>query len=479
MNRRKTLELDRRDLVAGLGTLGTSLFFSGLPSQARAQSESGKFLIYLHCGSWDGYAAGLLQPTDVGKYARGVFRRSEEASSNNPNINEHIKTGQLVLNGYTRVLDSISDHVCFAAGTSQSLSHQEASTIQHTGDRVVGETGSPSWATGAAEAIAKATSSARGFVVGALPGAQVTARTPSVATSNSRDVNDFAARLSDPTSVPTGETASRFWGVLADMHRARPGLATMSPTMADVAVASVDALVRGVPELRAGSSLLTDISSALSRASVDARINTLDDAQGIIATPYNDLLQRLQLAAALAKTGLAQGMAIDLDGQDFHQGGSSVTTARSGAQIFAQLTVFWEWVKANGLQDDVLVIVSHEFTRTAYNDNSGPTNTVRFKGSDVAVESPGTDHQMAMGMVFINGRAPARSRVGGIGDGYTVSGSATLDGVPDASIPAYTSLQLVGSMLLRCFDDVFPSARELRKYWPAFQERDQISILGV
>lgn len=87
---------------------------------------------------------------------------------------------------------------------------------------------------------------------------------------------------------------------------------------------------------------------------------------------------------------------------------------------------------------------------------------------DASVRSPGLDHHLAIGMVFINGKVPPASRVGGISDLYLPFGSQNLQGIADKEIPAYKSSQLVGSMMMRCFDDIFPDERSVRQIWRNF-----------
>ena len=131
----------------------------------------------------------------------------------------------------------------------------------------------------------------------------------------------------------------------------------------------------------------------------------------------------------------------------------------------------------NQLQDDVMVIVSHEFSRTPYNSSPGDTVNVMHKGVSKPVQSPGVDHHLAMGMVFINGKVPSQGRVGGIGDTYIAAGSADLKGIADPNITAYTSTQLVGSMLMRVWGDVYANSREVSKYWVGFTDADVIKMV--
>src|SRR5690606_39093229 len=141
--------------------------------------------------------------------------------------------------------------------------------------------------------------------------------------------------------------------------------------------------------------LFAQINNHFTRDNIDAMIDNdigaNNDAQGIKDRAHNELLNSLKLAALLAKTGLAKGMAIDLDSQDFHYGtnssnnGSSIDTGRSGAQMFAQVRLFWEWIKANNMQDRVMVVMTHEFSRSPYNQSLGQPVTVTYDGTPVNV----------------------------------------------------------------------------------------------
>ncbi|RYE32184.1 MAG: hypothetical protein EOP48_31135 [Sphingobacteriales bacterium] len=47
-------------------------------------------------------------------------------------------------------------------------------------------------------------------------------------------------------------------------------------------------------------------------------------------------------------------------------------------------------------------------------------------------------------------------------------------GTVEASGIAYTSENIVGSMLMRVFDDIFPTERMVRKHWPTFKVIDPL-----
>ena len=154
-------------------------------------------------------------------------------------------------------------------------------------------------------------------------------------------------------------------------------------------------------------------------------------------------------------------MHIRLSSDDYHYGrsagnqGSSVATARRGGDLAAQLRLFWNWVQANKLEDDVMVVVTHEFSRSAYNKYMGKAEVpVMVNGEEVKILVPGVDHWFLMGMIFINGKVAPASRIGVIGDTYVAKATKDFAGtITDGK--AYTSDQLMGNhataLLWRCF----------------------------
>lgn len=436
--------------------------------------------MYVHCGSWDGFSAGLLQPEDANKWQKGVFYKGKDGESINPILNKHMKDGNLVFNGYNQFLQSISDNLCFATITPQSLSHDEAKFFQGTGGKA--STENASWSAGFAQAM-HSPGSGRSVIAGSVNFAtKLIGSTPDVNIVDGNNIVGFRQNFEDSNRVPKSEQSSEFWGVLSSLYE-KDLLATKIPsTLGSRLSGYVEALLKGQPELQNESPLVTELDTFFTMAEVEKILANSDDLEGILtlSESYQRHLEKFKLAAALIETGIGQGMTIQLDGQDLHGGGASVLTARSGAMIFAQINLFWNWVKSKGLQDHVMVVVSHEFSRTPYNGTPGNNFTVKYKDANGAEQSaefraPGCDHQLVAGMVFLSGIVPPKSRVGGVGTLYTAMGSDDLKGIGNQDIAAYTSSELVGSMLLRFAPDRFPNPESLRKYWKSF--RDPIDLL--
>lgn len=468
--------LSRRDVLKLMGSAGAvSILGATLGPQALAQADAGgKFLVYIHAGAWDGLAAGLLQPREADRWQRGLFLPGQDGESANPNINVHHKVGELILNNYTKPLSTIANHVCFGVATPRSLNHDDARMIQTTGGKDPGTF--PSWVNGFAQALFD---QKPGMTIVTTRGSQAerargkTAK--DVTLVEGTTFTGYRASFDDAATVPKGEHANRFWGILKTLGKGNFGVSSPDPQAAANLASYIDNLVVGQPQLADTAPAVTGVKAAFNRAAVNAQIDNATtgitaahDGEGVKTRPYDDLLEFLQLCGALAKLGLARGASMALDLQDLHGGGSSVITARSGAQVFAQLAAFWKgYVIPNGLADKMMIVVSHEFSRTPYN-NASTTANVIHNGAEVAVRSPGTDHQLVTGFVFLNGNVPGAKRIGGIGDFYTALGSKTLAGVGATDVAAYTSTRLVGSMLMRCFPDVFPNERAVRQSWGDF-----------
>lgn len=482
MNRRSFLKYS---------SAGTIISISGLfgPLQkALAQGNSHKFVLYVHCGSWDGWSAGLLQPKDVGDYPIGVFERNRSTQSVNPNINKHYKEGNLVLNDYSKPLISIADHVCFATANPLSVGHFAARRLQSSGSATSGATSNPGWASGLAQMNLGGKPSS--FVISSARGAhgtELASTTPNVVNAFANTIPEIEQNFSDPSLIRILEGKNEFTEAVLKIQERNFDKMKISPEIRGSYSSSLKAVSQGIANV---DEKIAAIEQAISRARVDDYINLMADSAGVKAEGTsrrdrgyeNTLLKKLQMAALLIENQLASGLSLGMDNQDFHGGGASVITARSSAQLWAQLTVFWEWVKSKGLQNDVMVVVSHEFSRTAYNGAKAAAVNVVYQDESgnpatKAVEAPGCDHHLSCGVVFINGRVPPKSRVGGIGDYYTAAGSKDLKGIADFDVPAYTTMQIVGTMMMRVWPDLFPTFREVRKIWPNFSEEDVISML--
>ena len=474
------------------GAMGSALL-SYLPNVSFAQNSSKKFLLRIHMGSWCGWSSGLLQPRDVGDYPTGCFFKGQDVGALNPNLNKHFKTGNLVFNDYSKCLERISDHLCFAVGNSRSVSHDVARLYQNTGDRKVGANANPAWAVGVAQASKENRDVT--FVVKGNGGRELiqTGRTtPNVATLNAETMTEVKENFSDDALIRDIQNKEVFTQLNSDnILSFSSETSPLSSSAKGPLNNSMKSVSRGIENI---DSLQQEISSAISLEKVLELTNAMDDnlydddnnpEEGVserLESQYTDLIEQLQTAALLIEGDIASGMSISLDGQDFHRGNAESITARSGGCVWAAITRFWEWVVSKGYQDQVMICASHEFSRTPYNGSRQAKQTIYFKNDDgqatsVEIENPGRDHHISFGMVFINGKVPAKGRIGGIADGYVPAGSEGPDGVVKSDIPAYSSTQLVGSMFMRCWSDIFPNYRAVRDIFPNFVENQQIGWL--
>lgn len=457
-------------------------------SSARAQAPARRrFTIHITCGSWCGWSSGLLQPSDVGVYPKGAFVFGQGAASVNPNVNSHVKAGNLVFHEYSKAMLPHAMHMCTAVGAPLSLTHGEAEGIQSTGSPSVGAASNPGWSVGAAQAqilagiqipndVAVIISAAGGA------GVRISRATSNASILSAGTLPEFKARFADAPSVPAHASRGAFNDVLKAMHGRYFGPGGLPLSQAKAIQATLDSMDAGLVSV---DPALASVQQSISRAKVDLLIDQIADAQAVKEEGggYGGLLDALQLAAVAIETGTASGMAIGLDNQDTHSGGAAVQTARSAGQLWAQLSVFWSWVRLKGLQDDVLVIVNHEFARTASNGQEAKPVNVTFRDpasgtlSVKGVVAPGTDHHPCFGMVLLNGRLPGGARVGGVGDSFVAAGSRDLTGRPVAEVPAYTSVQIMGSVFLRVWPDLFPNQRVVRELWQNFGEPDVIPAL--
>jgi hypothetical protein len=509
-------EIERRRLLKLLGASAlSSIIFadrnfslnSFLSSEARASTPVRKpFVLSIHLGAMDGYSAGLMMPSDVGVYPKGVFFQNEVKNHPNPNVNVHHKTGKLIFNDYTKVLESIAGDMMFCAATPQSLAHEEAARTQSTGNKASGGARSPGWCAGVAQATLG--SQAAAYVISdstRVGSAGSGARScPNVSEVTATSLTLLKAKFSDSDvmpSAPSTASATEFAAASKALYAQQFNASPPSIGSTRAASSAIDGLMNGIPGF---TTVQTSVSAALTRMKVDTRLDAIPDsiavkridAGGRVAannTAMDPFLEKLRMAALLIETQAASGMSISLGvgAHDFHAGGAAVQTVRTAAQIWAQVAEFWTWVREKGYNNDVLVVVYNEFNRTAANAtsvavNPGTANNVNdviiagTGNTRVRAEtfmSPGTDHHLSCGMVFLNSKLPSSSRLGAIGDTYVPTGTAGLDGVPSNSLPPYTSLQLFASVVMRVFPGVFPDYRAMRDVWQPLKESDLISQL--
>ena len=117
-------------------------------AHAQASGRS-RFILYVHAGSWDGWAAGLLQPTAPNDFPKGAFRVGVDGGSGvwdaalngfrgNPLIDKHYPVDQFVFHNYSNPLADLKDDLCLVTGNAESLGHTEAQTIRSTGAKILG-----------------------------------------------------------------------------------------------------------------------------------------------------------------------------------------------------------------------------------------------------------------------------------------------------------------------------------------------------
>ena len=483
--------MNRRDILKNLayGALGSGLIYPFRNSISLGSNLGEKFLLRIHMGSWCGWSSGLLQPRDVDDYPLGVFQRNKQGVAFNPNMNKHYKTGNLVFHDYSKCLESIADHTCFTVGNSRSVSHPVARLFQNTGDRKIGSNANPSWAVGLSQAdlgqrdasfVVQGTTNIKG--VGGDEVVSTSKDTSNVVLVKAANIAQVASNFSDNNTLRDLQGKEKFTQIVQKNIQEADLGSTPIPNKTKVSMNSaIKSLAQGINNIE---EFETGIKAAINKENIESIINTMADKEGVKErlTAYQGLLDNFQMAELLIEGKIASGMTMSLDNQDFHRGNAEVITARSAGCVWAMIANFWEWVKAKGLQDKVLICISHEFSRSPYNASRAPGAAIVTQNAQgveeiINIENPGRDHHISFGMTFINGKVPPKGRVGGIADTYVPSGSDDLKGIANPDIAAYSSTQLVGSMMMRVWDDIFPDYRAVRDFWPNFKEKDIIPLL--
>lgn len=480
---------------------------------AKGSANADKFMLYIHFGSADGLTTGMIQPKEVvfdgsssnlarvGKWQKGLFWENNQVSEDskyfgnskggqsvNPNVNIHYKDGKLIFNEYSKVLQPIKDHLCMAVGNARSLAHQDAASFQITGKRFGADSGS--WVA----KFAQATGDSRGANVIFSPkiGTHSSVYTQifstkgtandKVAMISADSLDKIAEVLNDAKGIPDADgDARRYWDVLKELN----GHAGKYQDTRQAANFYIDNLLAGASDFIAASSMRKEIETGISIDKGKELLNSSSLPNGKVCDIpqylYNHktvlgLISDLQLAAGLAISGKAKGMLMSFGEHDAHGGGSSIHAPRHASLLYAGVRMFWDLMRKNNLQDKVMVVISHDFTRTAYNGRENPNNpqNITYRTSDGLQEMKlyphGNDHLQAMAMLFINANVPAGGRIGAIHDNYTAFASDDSSGMPNINAAPYTSDTLVGTMLMRCFSDVFKNVSATQEYFPDFEK---------
>ncbi|MDE3269866.1 MAG: hypothetical protein OYH77_06245 [Pseudomonadota bacterium] len=509
------MKLSRQDFLKLLQQCAVALPAASLlrPQAYSSSNKHDKFLLYIHFGSADGLTTGMIQPQEVvvdgasanfsqvGKWPQGLFWENNtilESSkyfgtakggqSINPNVNLHYKDGKLIFNEYSKVLQPIKDHLCMAVGNARSLAHQDAASFQITGNRFGSDSGT--WVAKLAQATSA--SGSANVVFSPKIGSQASVYTQifsskgaandKVALISADSLDEIAAVLSDAEGIPAADgDALRYWDILKKLNSSGGRYQSTRQS----ANFYIDNLLTGADEFAATSSMRREIEASINMDKCKELLTASSlpngkvcDIPSYIYTNNTALamLKDLQLAAGLAISKKAKGMLMSFGEHDAHGGGSSINVPRHASVLYAGVRLLWELIKSHNLQDKVMIIISHDFTRTAYNgrENASNPHSITYRTpsglQQMQLYPHGNDHLQAMAMLFINANVPAASRIGGIHDNYTAFASDDSSGIPNTAVAPYTSNDLVGTMLMRCFSDLFNNVSSTREFLPDFDQ---------
>lgn len=470
-NRRSFLQNISGTMLGSLLVPHRSLFAN--TEIIRSLGQRKPFFLYIHFGSACGLSSGLVQPNDVGNWQKGVFyadSAKQNSPSNNPLMNDHIKpTGSdLILHQYNKWLSPIATDCTLYNGQSISLDHNVARPLRLTGSPKLNI--SPEWGM----ALSQNASIANGMVPFVITQAAKAASTPNITNLQASNLTEFKELSTEHPSVPF--LAKEFSDVYVQrfMKKQLNGVQINKADQESLA-SQLDTLRQGVlPEtpgpVRELEAILSDreFNNNLRRSNSDWR-----DIR-----PNPAFKENLLLAASLALTGVGTSLTIGNGGHDDHAGGSDVVTARSTAAKWIYISEFWKWVKKQGLDQDVVIVISHEFGRTPYNRTEAEFPVILDPNSNTRtnINSPGRDHSPHMGMLVINSH-PNRSfkgqRFGYISDNFVPRRGNSSEGEKGGE--GYLSVDLIGSTLMAVFPELFPTERIVRKHWNAFIEIPELS----
>lgn len=456
--------LHRRNLLRMAGGSAASLLMA--PHIRAAEDvpapRSNKFLLYVHFGSSCGMANGLIQPQKPNAWPLGMFQEGKAAGSNNPLINQHTAAGNMFFHDYLKFLAPMANEMCLVNGTPQSLDHGVAKNLQTRGNQLA--TVSAEWAMGVGQFMK---TDARKNPMVITEGVKASS-VPDITSIRARSMDQFRDITTDVELI-NKRPLNPYWEVMKGRFaKANLDSVNVAKGLPDAARYQIDTLTKGLPELAMAGADTRALDVMLNGDNLHKMIDPSADHQEIDAARNETFRAQLILAGTLAKTGLASGMTVEPLYEDAHAGGSDVISARKASAAWAYIALFWQWVKSVGLQDDVMIIVGQEFARSPYNKDSMIIPVKDASGATIQVNAAGRDHGLSMGTMFIHSKVPKNGRIGLIGDNMVPQATSDIKGTLDASGAPYTSTNIVGSMLMRCFDDLFPTERMVRKHWPEF-----------
>jgi len=460
--------MKRRDfisLAAGV-PIGNIIFNTKLFGDEDAPKPSrNRFLLYVHMGSACGISSGLVQPLRAGQWPKGFFDAGNNGGSINPLINRQMEAvNGMVFHDYNKFLAPMAQDMCLVNGSSQSLDHNVAAILQRRG--TTSNAAAPEWPMAVAQFM-KTVEKKNPMV---MTSGVKTLSVPDVTPVQAKDIDDFARITRDLDAIPKNASAP-----FIDLLKKRFSTLKLESVVTDKSISSLadyqlTTLTHGLKELNEAQSDIKVLRDSLSMEAVKNEVKECVEADAISKMATSSIRDSLVLAGILAKKGLANGFHLSIPGEDHHQGACDIITPRNMGGAWALISLFWKWVKANGLQDDVLVVVSHDFSRTAYNGKIIEIDALDANRQNQRLRAQGRDHSLAMGMMFINPSVPKGGRIGYIADNMAPVATRDARGTIDSEGTPYTSANMVGSMLMRIFPELFPTERLVRKHWPDFKE---------
>lgn len=482
-------EMDRRTFFTGLGSFLAypALSSTGilLPSSMATAATDNYFFLQIETSSMCGRSLGpdlWNKPTTAGGtgWVKGQWSKTAVNAINNPLLDAHTVyqygSRSMTFHTYSKVLmdGDIPKNLAFTQNKSVGVGH--GTTHQDRG----GNKNNCTFATGFAQAAKGSASVA--LVSG---GHNPNAATPNVvsipATSYSTAFKDSVGGLNSMASLWSTYRTQNF-------NQTIPGLVEASEALGIATY--MDNFAKGVPPaLLAGSTEELEVKIYVNKSRVFEKLRAhigADDATetGKIIALFNlqpewtALINDFVIAGVLALTGFSKSMTTRIrSNHDLHNPGPSgsaeVFTARAGALTWAIFACWVDYIKAKKLEDKVLVRFVPEFSRTPMQGRYGQRDmgeTVVIDGASTKIMSSGFDHSPYTYNVWWGGRVPGCAKFGSFGENFTAFGSSDANGVFDPNIPLPKSADLVGSMFMKCFPELFPpdDLSRMRSFWADF-----------
>lgn len=150
---------------------------------------------------------------------------------------------------------------------------------------------------------------------------------------------------------------------------------------------------------------------------------------------------------------------------------SDAIAGKESASIWKHIHDFWQEIKNQGLDNQVLLLVTSDNSGSYY----GHHTRRRYQYADNKTVYPSNRSTgKAFAMLAIHSDLAGPCRVGNFIDGFTPAPSSNIMGDVDLDKPAFTQLDIVAALLLELYPNYFDSPESIQQYWPSYNPNKKV-----